>query len=232
MTGELLKAGKVLKAGQTVSFYIEGEPEQYTSRIQEVNIKSMVVAAPKDSEGEELQIQPLAEFMAMVTDTECRYTFPVVFERQAKRGRNINVWYVTKPEHVKRHQGRDYVRVRLDHTVQLRLVDDEGTISDPIDAQVVDLSGNGLCFAIDRVVLTGTQVGLEIDNIPDLGPVDVMGRVVRCWPVNPEEEHPIYHVGVSFGELPRATVNKIVHYLFSVQRTSIAKGVLEGGWKA
>lgn len=232
MTGELLKAGKVLKAGQVIKFYIEGDPEQYMSRIHEVNTKTLVVAAPKDRENEELEIQPLTEFMALVTEKECRYNFPVVFEKPAKRGRNINVWYVTKPEYVRRYQGRDFVRVRLEHRVQVRLVDDEGTIADPVSAPMVDLSGNGLCFAIGQVVLPGTQVGLEIDSIPGLGTIDVMGRVVRCWPVNPEEEHPIYHVGVSFGALPPAAVNKIVHYLFSVQRASLAKGVPEGGWKA
>lgn len=231
MAGELLRTREVLKIGQTIEFYVEGDSERYQSQILAINLKTIVVAAPKDRAGEELDIQPLTEFQAQVIGRECRYAFLAVFEKSMKYGRG-DAWYITKPEHVRRYQTRDYVRVRLEHPLQVRLVDVDGTISEPIHAPMVDLSGNGLCFAIDRVVQTGTQVGLEIDSIPDLGTVDVMGRVVRCWPVNPKEKHPIYHVGVSLGELPKAAVNKIINYLFSVQRKSIAKGVPEGGWRA
>jgi c-di-GMP-binding flagellar brake protein YcgR len=92
---------------------------------------------------------------------------------------------------------------------------------------VVDLSGGGICFSLDREIPNTAKIGLELLGIPEAGTIDVMCHVVRVAPVERSDGSVIYHVGAAFQHLPRATSNKIVRYLFAVQRANIAKGIKE-----
>ena len=52
-----------------------------------------------------------------------------------------------------------------------------------------------------------------------------MSLVARCTPISREDGSTVYHIGASFQHLPRAVSNKLVHYLFDVQRKAIARGI-------
>ena len=109
----------------------------------------------------------------------------------------------------------------------MSLVDEDGTIHDSENVPVVDLSGSGICLAFPHAVEPETKAVLELNGIPGVGIIDVMCRIVRCSPVERSDESIVYHVGAAFLHLPRSTVNKLVRYLFSVQRANIAKGFKE-----
>jgi len=70
-----------------------------------------------------------------------------------------------------------------------------------------------------------TKAGLEIHDIPDVGTLSIMSRIVRCSKQKTPDGGIVYRVGACFIDMPRATVNKIVKYLFAVQRRAIAKGI-------
>ena len=48
MSGEIIKADKVLNIGQRVEFYLENDDTRYTSRIEDITQDSLVVAMPVD----------------------------------------------------------------------------------------------------------------------------------------------------------------------------------------
>ena len=68
-------------------------------------------------------------------------------------------------------------------------------------------------------------MALEIFDIPEVGTLEIMGRVTRCQEVKLDEEHSVYHIGAFLEHLERRTMNQVVRYLFAVQRKAIAKGI-------
>lgn len=226
MAGELIKAGEILKIGQRVEFYVGDDDEKYTSRIEDMTKTELMVAMPMNKQG--VPVIPMSgeRLYALAAGETCRYRFFTKYLGSARvDGGNFSVWKIAIPEEVERHQNRQFVRVRVNQRVQVRVIDEEGQIKDPQMTQSVDLSGNGLCFISRNPIRIGNKVALEIFDIPDVGVLEVMSHVVRCTEVETGSGVRLYHVGVGFEQLSRTTVNKVVRYLFTVQRRSIAKGI-------
>ena len=207
MAGELLRTGDVLRAGQKVEFYLEEEGDRYQSYIISVSEKGLQVATPIDSSGVPLALVPQVTFKGLVRVKSSEYQFEVTFQRQEPFGKK-SLWYTSLPE-------------KVEHSQNLRLISREGSISSQKRVRMLDLSGSGLSFETGESVEVGLQVALEINSIPEVGTLTVLGKVRQCKVVNPKAVYPKYHVGVSFGHLPRADVNRIVRYLFTVQRERI-----------
>lgn len=225
MSGELIKAKDVLKVGQRLEFYVDDSDERYTSRIEDMNDRQLLVAMPMSKQLVPIIPRSGEKLYALAVGTQCRYRFFTTFEGSGKVDDYIPIWYVTRPKMVERHQNRAFVRIPVNLPVTVKLVDEEGTISEPIKTKIVDLSGNGICFVMDKPVKVGTCAGLEMNDIPDIGSIEVMSYIARCLPVEREGQPTLYHIGASFQNLPRAVTNKIVRYLFAVQRDRIVRGV-------
>ncbi len=226
MAGELIKAGEILKIGQRIEFYVGDEDEKYTSRIEDMTNTELMVAMPMNKQG--VPVIPMSgeRLYALAAGDCCRYRFFTKYLGSSRvEGGNFAVWKISRPEEVERHQNRQFVRIRVNQRVQVRVIDEEGKIKDPEMTKSVDLSGNGICFVSRNPIRIGNKVALEIFDIPDVGVLEVMSHVVRCTEVENGSGARIFHVGVGFEQLSRTTVNKIVRYLFSVQRKSIAKGI-------
>jgi c-di-GMP-binding flagellar brake protein YcgR len=222
MAGELLRARDVLRDGQKVEFYLDEDGDRYQSYIISVSEKELQVAAPKDSTGAELALNPQMVFKALVRMKSSEYQFAVTFLKQETRGRS-SLWHTSLPEKVEHSQNRDFVRVSVELPMVVRLISGEGSIGHPQKVRMLDMSGSGLCFEIGEAVEPELQTALEIDSIPEVGTLTVLARVRQCKVVNPKAVYPKYHVGVNFIKLPRATVNRIVRYLFTVQRERIKR---------
>ena len=226
MAGELLKAGDILRIGQRIEFYVGDEDEKYASRIEDMTEDELMVAMPMNKQG--VPVIPLTgeRIYALAVGEYCRYRFFTTYHGSTRvDGGNFAVWKIAKPEEVERHQNRQFVRIHVDQRVQARIIEEDGQIREPMMTRSVDLSGNGICFVSSRPIHIGRKVALEIFDIPEVGVVEVMSHVVRCTEVENASGEKFYHVGVGFEHLSRPIVNKIVRYLFSVQRKDIAKGI-------
>ncbi len=226
MAGELIKAGEILKIGQRIEFYVGDDDEKYTSRIEDMTKTELIVAMPMNKQG--VPVIPMSgeKLYALAAGDSCRYRFFTKYLGATRvDGGNFAVWKISRPEEVERHQNRQFVRIRVNQRVQVRVIDEEGKIKDPEMTRSVDLSGNGICFISRNPMRIGNKVALEIFDIPDVGVLEVMSHVVRCTEVENGSGAKLFHVGVGFEQLSRTTVNKIVRYLFTVQRRSIAKGI-------
>ena len=138
---------------------------------------------------------------------------------------NLPCWWITKPETVERHQNREFVRVRVDLPIQIQITDDDGGFLPPQTARVIDLSGNGVSFAFDRSVKVSSQVIMELRNLPNIGTLQVMGKVMRSDRIELVGGGAVYHIGVRMMNLTRPVRNRRVHYIFDIQRQELAKGL-------
>ena len=225
MAGELIKAKDILKIGQRVEFYVEDSNERYSSRIEDITEKQLIVAMPMNRQRVPIIPHQDEKLYALAVGSKCRYRFFTIFQGTGHENDRIPVWYISRPEEVERHQNREFVRVRVNLPVTVRQIDEDGTIHDPVQTRLVDLSGSGACFSIDGVVPVDSKVTLELNGIPGVGDIEAMCRVARCSLIEREDGVRVYHVGVGFENLSPAITNKIVRYLFTVQRTILAKGI-------
>ena len=109
-------------------------------------------------------------------------------------------------------------------------MDQEGGFLPPQMTQVIDISGSGVSFVFDRALPIESQVIMEVHNLPEIGTLQVMGRVMRCSTVELDDATKRYQIGVRMLNLTRPIRNRLVRYIFDVQRQELAKGVgLSGG---
>ena len=225
MAGELLKAGSVLKIGQRIEFFVDNDDERYKSRIEDMTKDRIIAALPVNRQRVPIIPRKGSQVYALAVGDQCRYRFFSTFLGTEKQDGRIPVWIITRPEMVERHQNREFVRVRVDLRVRVRIVGEDGSIGDPMETRTIDLSGNGIAIVLSKPVKEDSQMALEIFDIPEVGTLEIMARVTRCQKVMLDEEQAVYHVGAYLEHLDRRTMNQVVRYLFMVQRKAIAKGI-------
>lgn len=225
MAGELLKAGDILKIGQRVEFYVGEDEEKYPSRIEGSTDKELMVGMPLTKQRVPVLPEKGASVYGLAIGNQCRYRFFTTFLGSGWTDGKIPIWRISMPEHVEKFQNREFVRVKVSQRMHVSIIDEEGRIGEPIATWTFDFSGSGVSFPLWQEVGEGTRIALDIHDIPELGTLNVMSQVVRCVRQEDPDGRPYYQVGARFKDLPRPTVNKLVKYLFAVQRKALAKGI-------
>ena len=67
-------------------------------------------------------------------------------------------------------------------------------------------------------------VTMDIDNLPNMELMQVIGEVVRCQPVDVAGIK-VYHVGVRFLAMDTAAQAKLVRFVFELQRRELKMGL-------
>ena len=225
MAGELIKEGDILKIGQRLEFYVEDDEEKYLSRIEDVAEKEFIAGMPLTRQRVPVIPRQGSKLYGLAVGDQCRYRFMTTFQGTGWTDGNIPIWHVKMPERVEKFQNREFVRIKVSQRIHVRLIDKDGGIGDPIGTWTIDISGGGVSFLLRQPVAENSKAGLEIHDIPDVGTVSVMSRIVRCVKQKNPDGEIVYQVGAHFLDLSRLTVNKLVKYLFAVQRRAIAKGI-------
>ena len=108
MSGEIIKADKVLNIGQRVEFYLENDDTRYTSRIEDITQDSLVVAMPVDEKRRPIIPREGERLYGKAVTKTCAYRFFTVFKTKAAEP--IPVWHIVKPVTVERSvPDMDYV---------------------------------------------------------------------------------------------------------------------------
>ena len=224
MSGELVQANRVLRVGQRVEFYLDNDDEKYLSRIEDITDTSIVAAMPFNKK--RVPVIPMrgTYVYALAVGEKCRYQFFSIFREKSLQDGFLPVWHIDLPNRVEKHQNREFVRVRVTKNVSVSIMGEDGSIGEPTKTYTVDLSGNGVCFVMNEPLPFETQVALEIYDVPGIGTINVMGRVIHSTK-HERRDGIVYHVGTHMEHLSRQIINKIVRYLFYVQRRNIAKGI-------
>ncbi|MGP1586029.1 MAG: flagellar brake protein [Schwartzia sp. (in: firmicutes)] len=224
MGGDIISAGAILKIGQRMAFFSDTSDERYTSRIEDLSDTEMVVAMPMDSKRRPIIPMTGQHLYGMVLANQSQYRFFTVFHKKGLNG-GIPCWWITKPDKLERLQNRAFVRVRVNLPIQVQAMDAEGGFLPPKMTQVIDLSGSGVSFVFDEPLKIDSQVILEVRNIPEIGTLQIMGRIMRCSPVEMGGGTRKYQIGAHMMNLTRPMRNRLVHYIFDVQRQELAKGI-------
>ena len=226
MAGELVQARSVLTIGKRLEIFFENSEEGtsgYTSRVEDIIGDELLVAMPLDERRVPVIPRVGENLYVLAGGDGCHYRFFSVHHSHGRHEGRIPVLHISIPEVAERFQKRGLFRIRVSLTVTVRLVDHEGKIDAPKRVPVVDLSGSGLSFSWPRAVTLDSDAALEINDIPGLGTIELMTRVMRCTRIEREGDTPIYHIGVQFQSISRSMRDKIIHYLFQVQRTQVER---------
>jgi len=219
---EIVKADKVLNFGQRAQVSLMEDTRFYNSRIEDIKDNYMVLAMPVDDKHRPLIPESGTNVICKVLDKRCFYIFRAIF--MDKGIENIPVWYITRPDEVEKAQHREFVRVKATLPVVVRPVNQEGALEEMVVTSSVDISGGGVCFVFKRPLPVDTKVAIELDDIPDVGLLKLMCRVARCAEIDVNGEK-VYHIGTEFLSIDRNVQNRLIRYIFHLQRKGLAKGI-------
>lgn len=220
--GTLMNADQVLALGQRLSVMVSNGESSYSSRIEDIQENYIEIAMPVDEKGVPVIPEPGTMVLCKVNGQGCCYGFDTVFQ---DKGRDpIPVWYISKPDVVEKFQNREFVRVRAVMPLIVRPVNEEGGLDPVIFSETVDISGGGVCFSLEKELAIDSSVAVEIHNIPNIGMIKLMCKVVRCAPVS-SLDGKLFHIGAKFVDISRPIQNRLVRYVFELQRKGLAKGI-------
>lgn len=219
-------AESILKIGQRIEFYVTGNDEKFLSRIEDIKDKEIVVAMPFDKKRRPIIPRTGEKIYALAVGDQCRYRFFTGF--LGKEMKEIALWRITRPNTVERFQNREFVRVRVDLPINVQIVDPEEGLLPTETTRTINISGSGVAFLYPNRVPVGTQVTLEIFNLPEIGTLRSMGIVMRCSEVELPKGGKVYHLGTKMMDLSRSVRNRLIRYIFDLQRKGLSKSVLKG----
>lgn len=220
--GERKPADMVLKIGARLTFFPLSTENGVASRVEDISGDRLMVAMPVNEKGVPIIPLPGENMVCRIAGTGCYYQFNAVYLDKGKAP--IPVWFVRMPEFVEKVQNREFVRISVDYPVILRPLDEDGAMGGMILTKAVDISGGGLAVMNKTMLPLGSKAVLELDNIPGVGMLRITGRVVRCVKVDAAGDN-VFHVGFQFLDLSRQHQNKLVKFIFAIQRKSLAKGI-------
>ena len=226
MAGELVEARSVLTIGQRLEIFFENTEEGtpgYTSRIEDIVGDELIIAMPVDERLIPVIPRPGENLYVLAGGDGCHYRFFSVHRSHGRYDGGLPTLRISMPEFVERFQKRGLFRIKVSLMATIRHVDAEGTIDAPERVPIVDLSGSGMSFAWKRRVPVNTGVALDINDIPGGGTIELMSKVIRVTRIERENDVPIYHIGVQFQAMSRSMRDKIIRYLFHVQRAQVER---------
>lgn len=226
MAGELVQARSILTLGQRLEIFFENNEDGtpgYTSRVEDILEDEIVVAMPVDERLVPVIPHVGENLYVLAGGDGCHYRFFSVHRSHGRHDGRIPVLRISLPEVAERFQKRGLFRILVNLIATVRLVDADGTIDTPKRVPVVDLSGSGMSFVWPKTVPVDTEAALEINDIPGVGTIELMTRVMRSTRIEREDDTPLYHVGVKFQGISRSLRDQIVRYLFQVQRNQVER---------
>ena len=226
MAGELVQARGILAIGQRLEIFFENSEEGtpgYTSRVEDIIGDEIVAAMPLDERRVPVIPRVGENLYVLAAGDGCHYRFFSVHRSHGLHEGRIPVLRISIPDAAERFQKRGLFRIKVNLFSTVRLVDRMGQTDAPKRVPVVDLSGSGLAFSFPSSVPLDSYAALEINDIPGIGAIEVMSRVMRSTRIEREDDRPIYHIGVQFQGVSRTLRDQIIRYLFQVQREQVER---------
>ena len=208
MAGELVDARSILSIGQRLEIFFENTEEGtsgYTSRVEDIVGDDLIVAMPLDERLVPIIPRVGENLYVLAGGDGCHYRFFSVHRGHGRHDGRIPTLRISIPEFVERFQKRGLFRTKVNLTATIRHIDAEGTIDAPTNVPI------------------DTGVALDINDIPGIGTIEMMSKVMRVTRVEREGDTPIYHIGIQFLAVSRSMRDKIIRYLFQVQRAQVER---------
>ncbi|WP_415536605.1 flagellar brake protein [Dehalobacter sp. 4CP] len=195
----------------------EGEYQgRYKTRVEEVGQKIITIGVPVAG-GQFIPLREGTQLEVVFVDDLSAYSFSTVLIKRLSVP--IPTFIIEFPEKISKVQRRKYVRVQVVSPLQYRIVERNG-LGIEQKGFMHDLSGGGLLFHARECIPEKTPVLVE----PVIGdtPMQIPAIVVRCM----KEEKDSYLVSAEFYEISEKTRDKIITYVFELQREMRKKGLV------
>lgn len=196
----------------------DGEYEgRYRTRIEEVGVKIISIGVPV-SQGVFIPLREGTILEVIFCDDVSAYTFSsVIINRIATPLPNFIIEF---PSNITKIQRRQYVRLPLVTPLEYQVLENNG-LSKCKKGYVIDLSGGGILFKTKDVVPENTII--IIRTVIGDEKIELPATVIRSIK---EEENNEYSLSAEFHEISENTRDKIIRYIFDVQRERRKKGLI------
>ena len=210
-----VKADAVLEMGQRLDISLPGDDRTFVVKVEDIDNARLALTVPVDEDRCPLMISPGTSLTCNFFDGNSYYKF--VVDLQGKSNENIPLWHTDKPIKIQKIQHREFVRMKMEQPLVVKLPDEEDVEKGMLFTNTVDLSGGGIGFMLDRPLEVGRMITVELDDIPGIGLFNNMAAVVRYEEIEVKGSKE-YRIGAKFVHLDRKAQDKIVNYIFDLQR--------------
>ena len=162
-------------------------------------------------------------FQCHLTGPGCVYHFAVAYRSAAPLP--DTVWYLDLPTCAERIQLRDYVRIPIPMSIEVKLPGDHGSLKNYREVELIDISGGGLCFVHDAPLIIDAQLAVRVPDLPHIGTLETEGSIRRATPIETTLGM-IYHIGISFGNsLGKRERERLLQSIYQLQQSYLRKGL-------
>lgn len=217
---------KAIKVNQNAQIIVRDGPYPgtYLTRIEDLTEDYIKIAMPI-AQGQLVPISAGTKVDVLVLDYSRAYGFSsTVIQRQTFPLPMIKIQF---PEKVKKVQRRNFVRVQATLSVQYYFNEYHKKEEEELPVycgRTLDLSGGGICLFTEHLVKYGQKIYLTI-QLPNSIEVKTIGKVVRTEQLGSGFEKK-YKLGIQFIEINERDRDKIISYIFEIQRQLIKKGLV------
>ena len=162
-------------------------------------------------------------FQCHLTGAGCVYHFAVPYRSASQLPDTI--WYLDIPESAERIQLRDFVRVPIPMSIEVKLPGDHGSLKNFREVALIDISGGGLCFVHDEPLIIDADLAARVPDLPHIGTLETEGSIRRATPIETTLGM-IYHIGISFGNsLGKRERERLLQSIYQLQQSYLRKGL-------
>lgn len=208
-----------LYEGLSVEFFIdEGEYKgKYRTKIEELGEKIISIGVPI-KEGHFVPLREGTPLRVFFCDDLTAYIFAsVIIQRLAAPIPTLIIEY---PQRIIKIQRRKYVRVEVVNFIQYRIVEKDG-LGDYQNGYMLDLSGGGMLIGAEQRVKEKSLILIDFPLKEER--LELPGKVIRCLK---DDEKKQYQLSVEFHNIVEKTRDKIIRYVFDIQREMRQKGLI------
>ena len=162
-------------------------------------------------------------FQCHLTGPGCVYHFAAAYRSASQLPDTI--WYLDLPARAERIQLRDFVRVPIPMSIEVKLPGDHGSLKNYAEVDLIDISGGGLCFVHHEPLIIDARLAVRVPDLPHIGTLETEGTIRRATPIETNLGM-TYHIGVSFGDvLTTRERERLVQSIYQLQQSYLRKGL-------
>lgn len=189
------------------------------SMLQDITSTGELVVTQPMRDGIPIELRPSDSIKVLFFREEGCFAFDCQLADRFKI-ENADLFSIRQISPIEKIQRRQFYRLKIVLPVEIKILDDKED-SPILKGYSIDISGNGLRLNIDQKLDVNSMIKCNI-KLSSNESVSVKGRVVRASLDNKFAYK--YDIGISFVDIPSATQDRIVKFVFEKQRELISKG--------
>ncbi len=207
-----------LKINQKIEVEFESDtyPDIYLSKVADF-VDAGIVITGLYQHGAPLAVKKDDIIHVYFTTDRAAYEFKSAVLQRIKEP--LPFILIKRPEKLKRIQRRDYFRLELDGIVKLHQEKKDGSI-DKKEVKLIDISGGGLQIKTKLKLEEGNEIKISFKKLLELDEL-IKGKIVR----KRKENFEIYKYGIQFIDISDREREKIIQWIFGLQRKLRKKGL-------